>query len=194
MHSYELEGRATVVVAITGVSVLLVWLLHIGLGAVAFDPQWWLSVPSFAGCYSGLHWLFDRYVWRLGLLRKLKLILLPDLNGTWVGEVKSSYNWDGSAHSVSAVIMQRWSKVVIRLETENSRSRSISASLRTTDLTNPELSYQYINEPKSNAPGAMAMHRGTATLELIGSRLEGDYYTGRGRGEVGTVTLSRCRK
>ncbi len=194
MHSYELEGRATVVVAITGVSVLLVWLLHIGLGAVAFDPQWWLSVPSFAGCYSGLHWLFDRYVWRLGLLRKLKLILLPDLNGTWVGEVKSSYDWDGSAHSVSAVIMQRWSKVVIRLETKNSRSRSISASLRTTDLTNPELSYQYINEPKSNAPGTMAMHRGTATLELIGSRLEGDYYTGRGRGEVGTVTLSRCRK
>ena len=194
MHSYELEGRATVVVAITGVSVLLVWLLHIGLGAVAFDPQWWLSVPSFAGCYSGLHWLFDRYVWRLGLLRKLKLILLPDLNGTWVGEVKSSYNRDGSAHSVSAVIMQRWSKVVIRLDTENSRSRSISASLRTTDLTNPELSYQYINEPKSNAPGTMAMHRGTATLELIGSRLEGDYYTGRGRGEVGTVTLSKCRQ
>ena len=182
------------VVVIMGVSVLLVWLLHIGLGAVDFDPQWWLSVPSFAGCYSGLHWLFDRYVWRLGLLRKLKLINLPDLNGRWVGEVESSYNRDGCAHSVSAVILQRWSKVVIRLETENSRSRSITASLRTSDLTNPELSYQYVNEPKSSAPGTMAMHRGTATLELIGSRLEGDYYTGRGRGEVGAVRLSRCRQ
>ncbi|MDE2836549.1 MAG: hypothetical protein OXL97_03445 [Chloroflexota bacterium] len=194
MHSYELEGRGVVAVAIMGVSVLLVWLLHIGLGAVDFDPQWWLSVPSFAGCYSGLHWLFDRYVRRLGLLRKLKLIDLPDLNGRWVGEVKSSYNRDGSAHSVSAVILQRWSKVVIRLETEQSRSRSISASLRTGDLANPELSYQYVNEPKSDAPGTMAMHRGTATLELVGSRLEGDYYTGRGRGEVGTVALTRCRQ
>ena len=177
-----------------GVSVLLVWLLHIRLGAMDFDPQWWLSVPSFAGCYSGLHWLFDRYVWRLALLRELKLIHLPDLNGRWVGEVESSYNQDGSAHSVSAVILQRWSKMVIRLETEHSRSRSITAILRTSDLPNPELSYQYVNEPKSNAPGTMAMHRGTATLELIGSRLEGDYYTGRGRGEVGTVTLSRCRQ
>ena len=58
----------------------------------------------------------------------------------------------------------------------------ISASLRTVDLLNAELSYQYVNEPMSNAPGTMEIHRGTATLELIGSSLEGDYYTGRGRG------------
>ena len=194
MHSYEIEGKEKVVVAITGVSVLLVWLVHVGLGAIDFKPQWWLSVPSFAGCYSGFHWVFDRYGWRLGLLRKLKLIQLPDLNGKWVGEVESSYSQDGRTHSVSVVILQRWSKIALRLETEHSRSRSITASLRTLDLPNPELSYQYVNEPKSNAPGTMAMHRGTATLELIGSRLRGDYYTGRGRGEVGTVTLSRCRQ
>ena len=105
MHAYELEGRGQVVVAIMGVSVLLVWVLHIGLGAMDFDPQWWLSVPSFAGCYSGLHWLFDRYLWRLGLLRELKLIHLPDLNGSWVGEVESSYSQDGPAHPVSVVIL-----------------------------------------------------------------------------------------
>lgn len=194
MHAYELDGRGKVIVAATVVSILLVWLLHIGLGALDFNPQWWLSVPSFAGCYSGLHWLFDRYVWRFGLLRKVKLVSLPDLNGTWIGEVKSSYNSDGCAHKVSAVILQRWSTIAIRFETVQSRSHSIAASLRTTDLTNPELSYQYINEPKSNAPDTMAMHKGTATLELIGSSLEGDYYTGRGRGEVGTIILNRRRQ
>ena len=177
--------------AITGISVLLVWVFHVGLGAIDFEPQWWLSVPSFAGCYSGLYWLFDRYVWRLGLLRKLGLIQLPDLNGKWVGEVESSYGQDGRTHSVSVVILQRWSKMVLRLETEHSRSHSITASLRTIDLPTPELSYQYVNEPKSNAPGTMEMHRGTATLELTGYGLEGDYYTGRGRGEVGTIKLTR---
>ena len=192
MHFYEIAGRGKVTVTIAGVSVLLVWLVHLGMGAVDFDPQWWLSVPSFAGCYSGLHWLFDRYVWRLGLLRMLKLFQLPDLDGKWVGEVESSYSRDGRAHSVSVVILQRWSKILIRLETENSRSRSVMASLRTVDLPNPELSYQYVNEPKSNAPGTMEMHRGTATLETTGSGLEGDYYTGRGRGEVGTIKLSRA--
>ena len=191
MHSYEIEGRARMVVAITGISVLLIWVFHVGLGAIDFEPQWWLSVPSFAGCYSGLYWLFDRYVWRLGLLRKLGLIQLPDLNGKWVGEVESSYGQDGRTHSVSVVILQRWSKMVLRLETEHSRSHSITASLRTIDLPTPELSYQYVNEPKSNAPGTMEMHRGTATLELTGYGLEGDYYTGRGRGEVGTIKLTR---
>ena len=191
MHSYEIEGRTMVVAAIIGISVLLVWLLDLALGLIDFEPQWWLSVPSFAGCFSGLFWLFDHYVWRLGLLRKLKLFQLPDLDGKWVGEVESSYSQDRRTHSVSVVILQRWSKILIRLETENSRSRSVMAGLRTVDLPNPELSYQYVNEPKSNAPGTMEMHRGTATLELIGHGLEGDYYTGRGRGEVGTVKLRK---
>ncbi len=191
MHSYEIEGRGTVVAAIMGVSILLVWLLDIGLGAINFEPEWWLSVPSFAGCYSILYWLFDRYVWKLGLLGKLNLSQVPNLNGRWVGEVESSYRNGGGAHPVSVLILQRWSKILVRLETERSRSSSIMASLRTTDLANPELSYQYINEPKSTAPNTMEMHRGTATLELAGTGLEGDYYTGRGRGEIGTIKLRR---
>ena len=189
MHSYEVEGRGRVAVALAVASILMIWLLHVGLDSVDFQPQWWLSVPSFAACYSGLHWLFDRYVWRLGLLRKLRFIQLPDLDGKWVGEVESSYTQDGHVHLVSVVILQRWSKILVRLESEHSRSRSVMASLRTVDQLNPELSYQYVNEPRSNAPGTMEMHRGTATLELTGSGLEGDYYTGRGRGEVGTLKL-----
>ena len=191
MHAYETEGRGTVVVAIAVASVLVVWLLHLLLDTIDFDSQWWFSVPSFAGCYTGIYWLFDRYVWRLGLLRTLKLSYLPDLNGKWAGQVESSYNQDGRTHSVSMIILQRWSKILIRLETENSWSRSVMASLRTVDLSNPELSYQYVNEPKSNAPVTMEMHRGTATLELSGYGLEGDYYTGRGRGEIGTIKLSK---
>ena len=170
MHSYEVEGRGRVAVALAVTSILLIWLLHVALDAVNFEPQWWLSVPSFAGCYSGLHWFFDRYVWRAKLLRRLSLVQLPDLNGEWVGEAESTYSKDGRTHSVSVVILQRWSKILVRLETEHSRSRSISASLRTVDQLNPELSYQYVNEPRSNAPGTMEIHRGTATLELIGSR------------------------
>ena len=107
MHSYEIEGRARVAVALAVASILMIWLLHVVLDAVNFEPQWWLSVPSFAGCYSGLQWFFDRYVWKSELLRKLKLIQLPDLNGRWIGEVTSSYSQDGCAHSVSVVILQQ---------------------------------------------------------------------------------------
>ncbi len=191
MHPYHIEGSGKIAVAITCVSILLAWLLHAVLNAVDFETQWWLSVPSVAGFYSSLYWLFDRYVWKFGILRKLELIQLPDLNGKWSGYVESSYRQGDRTYPVSVDILQRWSKILVRLDTEYSRSRSIIGNLISVDLVNPELSYQYISDPKSNAPCTMEMHRGTAVLELIGENLEGYYYTGRGRREVGVVKLCR---
>ena len=178
-------------ISLAVLSALLVWLLHTALSAISFEPQWWLSVPSFAGFYSALDWMFDRYVWRIRLLRKLDLIRVPDLNGEWDGTIESSYNKGGPAQPVSVVILQRWSKIIVRLETEHSRSHSVMAALKTEDLPKPELTYLYINEPMAMAQGTMSMHRGTAILELNGTVLEGEYYTGRGRREFGTISLCR---
>lgn len=191
MHSYETDGRGRVVAALTVGSLFLVWVLHLALEIIDFRPQWWLSVPSFAGFYSALYWLFDRYVWRWGALRSVGLLALPDLNGIWTGEVNSSYGREGSTVSVSITILQRWSKLAITLETTDSRSRSIAATFRAEDAPRPELSYLYINEPKATAPESMQTHRGTVSLGLSGDRLEGDYYTGRGRREIGTLKLMR---
>ena len=189
MHPYESEGARSVSAALAGLSILLVWVLHSGLEQLNFDPKWWFSVPSFAGTYSGLHWLFDRFVWRLQLVRRLRLIQTPDLNGQWEGELESSYYQDRQTTLVTVDITQTWSKLTVRLETEHSRSRSVIASLKTIGLPNSELTYQFINEPKSSAPSSMEMHRGTATLELVSTGFVGDYYTGRGRGEIGTIKL-----
>ena len=191
MHSYDTEGRGKVFVALAVLSIVIVWLLHIGLDFINFAPKWWLSVPSFAGIYSGLYWIFNRFLWKLGLLRKIGIIKIPDLSGEWVGIVESSYGQGSPAQQLSMFISQLWSKIVITLETEHSRSRSVVASLRTDDLPNPELSYLYVNEPKSTAPSTMNMHRGTVVLQIKGSVLEGDYYTGRGRREIGTIKLRR---
>ena len=191
MHQYQIEGRDRTVAAFVVASVPLAWLIHMAFDTLGINPQWWVSVPSLAACYSVLYWLFDHYLWKLGLLRRLGLIMLPDLNGTWDGEVKSSYSKFGDPFPVCVTIVQRWSKMVVRLDTEHSRSQSTMASLKTIDLPHPELSYQYVNEPKPNAPDTMEMHRGTTTLELICCSLEGGYYTGRGRGELGTLKLRR---
>ena len=55
LHSYELEGRGKVTIALVVMSVCLVWALDAGLDAVDYDPQWWLSVPSFGGLYAALY-------------------------------------------------------------------------------------------------------------------------------------------
>ena len=92
---------------------------------------------------------------------------------------------------VSATITQRWSAILIVLATEDSQSRSQVATLRVRDIERPELTYTYLSEPQSRAPEPMQTHRGTCTLRLTGDALEGNYYTGRGRGTVGELKLER---
>lgn len=137
-----------------------------------------------------MYWLFDNYVWRWRLWRNLTLLKVPDLNGEWAGYVESSYG-NGSIHKVTISITQNWSKLLVRFETQHSLSYSISGTLKVADVANPELSYLYVNEPKRSAPDTMNIHRGTATLELKGGVLEGDYYTGRGRMTFGSIKLTR---
>ena len=191
MHSYELDGRGRVAIVLAAASVLLVWLSDVMLRYLGIEPRWWLSLPSFGGFYGVLHWLFDHYLWRWGVFGTVGLARVPNLNGQWTGEVRSSYVPDGATLSVRVLIRQRWSKLAIRLEATQSRSDSIFARLRTGDVVHPTLDYMYVNEPGAGSQETMHAHRGTAMLELKDGALEGEYYTGRGRREIGTIQLRR---
>lgn len=191
MHSYEIEGRQRVAVFLATVSVFLVWMLDVGLGTINYEPQWWLSVPSFAGFYSFIYWIFDHYLWRFRIFNILKMVKAPDLSGKWSGWVKSSYTQSTIQTPVCVVIRQRWSMMAFRLETEHSRSHSYAATLKSDDLQYPEFVHLYVNEPSSTAQGTMNTHRGTAILEVKDTCLEGDYYTGRGRSNFGKMKLHR---
>ncbi len=193
MHSYETDGRDNVVLAILLVSVPLTWGLHLGLNELIQNPPWWVSAPSMLAVYSILRWTFDHHLWKLRFLRRLRLVSVPDLSGPWVGEIESSFDQVDQVHEVSVLVKQRWSNMVISFEAEHSKSHSITANLRVNDLTTPELTYQYLSEPKPNAPSTMEIHRGTATLLVTECGLEGDYYSGRGRSEHGTISLRRSR-
>ena len=190
MHSYEADGRGRVTFVLVAVGVLLAWLLSAVLDAVDVELSWWVGAPSVPAFFSAAYWAFDRYVWRLGLLRKVGFVNVPNLDGEWDGEVKSSHG-GGSSQPVSVVIHQRWSKMAIRLDTEHSRSYSTLAAIKTDDAIKPELTYIYLNEPKPDAKETMETHRGTAVLELSGEALVGIYYSGRGRREMGTIALKR---
>ena len=195
MHSYEADGRTRVTLVLATVawflSALLAWPLSALLDTVGTELSWWISAPSWLGFFSAAYWAFDRYVWRLDLLRKIGFVNVPNLDGKWNGEVKSSHGGGGSSQPVSVVIHQRWSKMAIRLDTEHSRSHSTLAAIKTDDAIDPELTYLYFNEPRPDAQGTMEAHRGTAVLELSGEALVGIYYSGRGRREMGTIALKR---
>ena len=158
MHSYDLEGRGRIYAGLAVLSVLLVWLIDVGLDYASIDPPWWLSAPSFAGFYSILYWVFDRHIWRWRILRRLRLLSVPDLNGLWTGEIDSSFGEEGTNRDVKLNIMQRWSTIFVVLETDESRSRSQIAALKTQGIDRPELTYTYLNEPHGRAPEPMQSH------------------------------------
>ena len=80
---------------------------------------------------------------------------------------------------------------LLRPELNSSKPHSLSASMVVTE-DECILIYDYLNEPNPGAEETMHMHRWTARLVLTATdRLEGDYYTGRDRNNIGVIELRR---
>jgi hypothetical protein len=138
---------------------------------------------------------FDKRVWKLPLVRRVGLVKVPDLNGTWVGTVNSAGGERPYEHPVTMEIAQTWRNLCVRLRTDNSGSRSVIGAMITEESGDAVLTYEYINEPGAHAADSMHMHRGTARLRLTsgGEILEGEYYTGRDRKSHGTLRVT-CQR
>jgi len=147
--------------------------------------------------YGGLYWLFDQVIWKWTLLRRLKITKTPNLAGTWTGLVQpgpsnSATSGQGASSEITVEIQQTWTHLSIVGRTAQSTFRSLSGSLITVDECS--MSYEYLNEPTAAAPATMATHRGTARLVIDKSlqQLDGEYYSGRGRQNIGTISLKRA--
>ena len=91
--------------------------------------------------------------------------------------MKSDY--DKSERRATLEIRQTLTLIHITLITDESKSRSLSASIDEI-LGEVQLTYCYLNTPKSEYRERSEIHYGTATLSITGSKtLEGQYYTDR---------------
>ena len=191
MNPYNPNGSRKVITFLLIISVSLAGLVHTGLDVVNFELQGLVSITSAVGMYQILYYVFDRFIWKWRLLRKIGLVTVPDLNGQWSGTINSSYKPDAQDYQIDVFITQQWSKILIRLKTEKSHSKSIVASFLTDDPSSPELVYVYDNDPVAMTPESMHSHGGTAKLRITDSGLQGQYYTGQGRKTIGDISLKR---
>lgn len=194
MHPYGTDSKARRIVPF-GVAVVAVgatWLTSASFGVANIELPWWIQAPSTMSIYGLVYWLFDRYMWRWSSFRRLRIVRVPDLEGVWKGEVRSSYDEHADVHEVEVRIRQRWRSMSIRLRSEQSRSYSHAATLYLDAPEGEVLTYQFQNEPLPEAVDTMEIHRGTARLVVsAGDRMEGDYYSGRGRLQYGSLRLER---
>ncbi len=202
MHDYSIDKHPKqkvlfflALVAITSAPIIkelaeyLVSLLEVSTG--------WSSAPVVAvpvfGLFAGLYFLFDKYLWKISWLRKV--LLVPDLNGKWrcnghtnlKNAEQVDYDWNATVS-----ITQSWSKILIHLNTSQSESKSISASIYHEAGVGYRLLYQYNNKPNANELD-LNNHSGSAELLFTEDTVSasGSYYTDRHRTTVGTMILER---
>ena len=216
MHTYSTDNdtRLKVIAGLGALSYILVRIAQAFLpGLTTLLPLGInVSAPSFALTWGVLYSAFNNFLWKWNVLRYLNIVRVPNFAGTWEGYIETSYQGDIPKEHISEdddpeseytrmnaeiEIDQKWRKIAVRLETDRSSSDSNAGTILINESKWPSLNYQYDNEPDPDAPSGMAMHHGTADLELNGQNgsevLEGVYYTGPGRENYGKMKFTRVK-
>lgn len=155
----------------------------------------WLGVSvvvSSFTLFSLLFMVFDRFIWRFTLIRRL--FGLPDLNGKWlcVGTQIDDNGKVTKEWQATTTIKQTWSHLSIALQTESSRSRSGPACIEFDKGHGYRLVYTYRNDP---VPGEKALVPHNGTCDLIFSddceSAEGVYFNDHNRRSFGRIKLTK---
>ena len=193
MHSYSIdtEERKNILLFLAIISIVFSWSFYKILGYYQLSLPWWIETPSVLFFYGLLFVIFDKWLWQY--LKKVNFVKTPNLIGEWSGTLKSSFDNHLSEVKATLKIFQTWTRIKILLTTDQSSSHSESASIVIDAPEGKYLSYQYINDPKSNAVETMSIHRGTVRLVFDEKKntLEGEYYSGRGRQNFGSLYFVR---
>lgn len=169
-------SRASIFILVTLVGV--VWALELGRHGWTVGPDFFQPVPTVVTVLA-LGWpAWEKWLWKLPPIHPW-LVAEPDLSGTWVGTLKSSYV-DRNIKAYLAIRQTR-STIAVRMFTRESTSRTIAAKLAE-DGGELIIAAVYRNEPELKHQDRSRIHRGAFVLGVHGSpadRLEGFYCTDR---------------
>lgn len=178
---------------------LIIWAIVLLVTKVYSTIDLWTAIkqiPQAISIYAIIGVLFTRWIWRWDFLQGW-LIKIPDLQGTWRGELKSDWINPETGKGIDPipvvlVIRQTFSTIKCTLMTKESTSYSTTADINV--VPNGEdlyLTYNYTNRPKATIRDRSAIHDGASILKIIQKPnrcLEGEYWTSRKT--RGDMTLS----
>ena len=192
MHNYDSNSeRRNLIIILAVLGVGSAFALNRIVNAVGESIPWWIDAPSVAGFYGLLFVGFDNLCWRWGMFRSLKIVSTPNIRGEWTGFLRTSHDSNEIDHKAVLTIRQTWSRISIVLETDQSRSHSIVASINPDAPEGCVLSYEYFNEPTAGSTRTLHTHRGSAWLKVEDGTLQGEYFTGRDRQTYGSLEFTQ---
>jgi hypothetical protein len=168
---------------------LLIWVgvlqatgtpLLIGWGAIT-------KLPDVVTIFVGVLFVFTKWLWRISWFRGW-LVQFPDLQGTWIGDLESTWEKPETGERLPAikmflVVRQTFSTISCTMFTKESVSYSRAAQMAKDEETGAiSLSFNYTNRSKATTKEKSPMHDGAAHLRIVtvpSRMLEGEYWTGR---------------
>src|SRR5580704_14761528 len=150
MHPYSVDSpeRRNLPFYVAGAAIAATFGAREVLQYLGIDAGVRAYVPSSFVIYGFLYIMFDRFIWKLNVLRRLGLVRIPDMAGLWEGELRSSHSGLQKPHGVQLRVHQTWSTLLLTLESDRSISRSNMASLATITPNELELLWEYRAESK----------------------------------------------
>jgi hypothetical protein len=154
-----------------------------------------ISIPTVPGIYALLFVLFDKWLWKWKIFKWIGIVTADDLNGKWVGTLKSS--WDNFQSDIPSELLIKQTGTSIKVCGKFNQSRSVSLHEyfgKNEMYDQTALYYFYKNDPNYDAPQTMAMHEGSTILvyNREDGTLSGYYYSGRDRNNHGTMNFTRA--
>lgn len=178
------------------ITFLVVWIAVIIVAGVFNTVDLWAvvkSVPTAISIYAVIALVFTQWVWRWKIFQGW-LIKIPDLQGTWRGELKSDWINPATQQPIAPipvvlVVRQTFSTINCTLMTKESSSYSTTAAINLAPNNKDlYLTYNYTNRPKATIRDRSAIHDGASILKIIKRptrMLEGEYWTSRKtRGDI----------
>lgn len=182
------------ILILVGISAVITYAISATLQKYGISIPWYVETPSIPAIYALLFFIFDKFLWKNKLFRKLGIVVADDLNGKWNGIVKSSHDNFQREIPIELQIEQSATRVKICGTFGQSKSVSVHENFSRSEIDNQvALFYFFRNEPNYDAPETMAIHEGAVklTYNKEENKLTGYYYSGRDRNNHGIIEVKK---
>ena len=131
--------------------------------------------------------IFVKWLWRWKRFRGW-LVPFPDLNGTWLGEIRSEWIDQEKCKKIPPIpamltVRQTFFSTSCVMQTKEMRSDSYGEEFQIDEERQiKQFIYSYVSRPKISLQERSNIHHGTVLFEVIGSpkmKLKGRYWTDR---------------
>lgn len=197
MHPYNtVDSRSGAYIAICVLAIACAWSLDWLVTPLEW-PRWLVGAPSFAAFFGLIYGVFDRWLWTTRVSRLMRLSVIPNISGTFRGELVSTFRGADGEPDVRKVVLrirQTWTRIEVVLDIEPSTSASVSlmAALRG-DSTRAFLTYHFRNQTQPGiADEDMFDHEGIAELNIGPQGIRGRYFNSRGN--AGSLQFDRSSR